>query len=82
MPGNTKYTENISTPEEAWSLILDEVMLEMLLNSTNIYIESIIDKFNSERDAKELSKSELKAFIGLLYLCGLHKASHVNVRDL
>ncbi|KAG8183391.1 hypothetical protein JTE90_008293 [Oedothorax gibbosus] len=82
LPGNTKYAKNISTPSQAWSIILDEAMLNLLVNYTKIYIGIVRDKFLCEKDAKDITKSELKAFICLLYLGGLHKSSHVNVKDL
>ena len=72
LPGNTKYVKDISTPSQAWSIILDETMLDLLVKSTNIYIGIVRDKFIRERDAKDITKPELKAFIGLLYLGGLH----------
>ena len=52
------------------------------MNCTNIYITSISDNFERERDARLTTIIEVRAFIGLLYFCGVHKSSHVNVRDV
>ncbi|GBM26704.1 hypothetical protein AVEN_124995-1 [Araneus ventricosus] len=57
-------------------------MVRDLVNCTNIHIASISEHFSRERDAKSTTEAEMKAFIGLLYICGVHKSSHVNITDL
>ncbi|KFM68182.1 hypothetical protein X975_10258, partial [Stegodyphus mimosarum] len=57
-------------------------MIKKLVHWTNSFIESIREPSSWERDAKETNEAEIKAFIGLLYLIGLHKSSHVYIRDL
>lgn len=61
---------------------MSDEMMKDLVNCTNIYIASISDRFSRERDAKSTTEAEMKAFMGLLYICGVHKSSHVNITDL
>lgn len=82
LPGNIGEAKNILTPSESWELLINEKMIRNVVNCTNIYITSISDNFERERDARLTTIIEVRAFIGLLYFCGVHKSSHVNVRDL
>ena len=82
LPGNIGSATTVSSPADAWSLLFDNIIIERIVDCTNIYIDKIVDNFQRERDAKRTNVIEIKAFIGLLYLCGVHKSSHVNVRDI
>lgn len=82
LPGNTQLSKNVTSPIDAWRLIFDDSIIEMVLECTNIYIEKICGNFKRQRDTKPLEKEEFCAFVGLLYIAGLHKSSHVNVRDI
>ncbi|XP_055936617.1 piggyBac transposable element-derived protein 4-like [Argiope bruennichi] len=82
LPGNIDETKNVSSPINSWTFLIDESMISIIVECTNIFIRSIACKFGRERDAHPTKISEIKAFIGLLYFGGLHKSSHVNVKDL
>lgn len=82
LPGSRGEAKNVTNPSCCISLLIDDSMLEKIVSYTNIFIKKITPNFCRERDAKETNLIELKALIGLLYLSGLHKSSHVNVRDL
>ncbi|KFM60418.1 PiggyBac transposable element-derived protein 4, partial [Stegodyphus mimosarum] len=82
LPGNTAYSRDVASSVDAWNVLFDSNMLNMIVKCTNIYIESIQDRFTRERDAKKTDEIEIKAFLGLLYLCGTHKSSHTNLKDL
>nr|XP_015905033.2 uncharacterized protein LOC107437514 [Parasteatoda tepidariorum] len=82
LPGNTAYSKHVASPVDAWNVLFDSKMLNMMVENTNIYIESIQERFTRERDARKTDETEIKAFIGLLYLCGTHKSSHTNLKDL
>lgn len=82
LPGNIGNAKNVHTPNESWQLLISEEMMLKVVNSTNIFITTISQNFQRERDARITSIIEIRAFIGLLYFCGVHKSSHVNVRDL
>jgi hypothetical protein len=62
-------------------LISDE-MIEEIVRYTTIHIASVQSKFQTERDAKNVTKTELKAFLGLLFLSGVKRASHSNFLEL
>ncbi|GBM87136.1 hypothetical protein AVEN_247007-1 [Araneus ventricosus] len=61
---------------------MSDEMVKDLVNCTNIYITWISGCFSRERDAKSTTEAKMKAFIGLLCICGVHKSSHVNITDL
>ncbi|GBN06546.1 hypothetical protein AVEN_212775-1 [Araneus ventricosus] len=82
LPRNIANSRYVSTPLESWKLLMSDEMVQDLVNCTNINIASISDRFPRERDAKSTTEAELKAFIGLLYIYGVHKSSHVNITDL
>ncbi|KFM59493.1 PiggyBac transposable element-derived protein 4, partial [Stegodyphus mimosarum] len=82
LPGNIGKAKYVQTPNESWELLLSEQMLLKVVSYTNIYIASISDNFQRERDARYTNLIEIRAFVGLLYFGGVHKSSHVNVRDL
>lgn len=82
LPGNIGVAKTVSSPIGSWILLIENSMLTNIVSHTNIYIETISDNFQRERDARPTNLIEIKALIGLLYLCGIHKSSHVNVRDI
>ena len=50
-------------------------MIQILVEYTNIFIEKCAPNFSRERDARKTDPMETRALLGLLYMCGLHKAS-------
>ncbi|KAJ8939842.1 hypothetical protein NQ314_010971 [Rhamnusium bicolor] len=57
-------------------------MLQINVNSTNTKIEAEKHKFSRDRDIYPTNIDEIRALIGLLYLAGIRKASHLNTTDL
>ncbi|KAJ8930732.1 hypothetical protein NQ314_016438 [Rhamnusium bicolor] len=49
---------------------------------TNIYILKVAENYTRERDAKITNLAEIKAVIGLLYLGGVLRSSHLRLSDL
>lgn len=45
-----------------------------------MYISSIQDTFQRERDAKETTKEDMLAFIGIRFLSGVKKQSHTTFK--
>ncbi|GBM62436.1 hypothetical protein AVEN_180847-1 [Araneus ventricosus] len=82
LPRNAAISRNVSTPLESWKLLMSVEMVKDLVSCTNIYIASISYRFSRERDAKSTTEAEMKVFIGPLYICVVHKSSHVNITDL
>lgn len=73
---------NVTDPTSSWKIFFDEDMIEKIVERTNMYIEKATVNFARERDCKKTDSREIYAVIGLLYLGGLFKTSHMNVRDL
>ncbi|XP_068086415.1 piggyBac transposable element-derived protein 4 [Anabrus simplex] len=67
---------------DTWMCFFDDIMLDMIVNHTNQYIDSIREAYSRPRDVLHTDKSEIKAFIGLLYLTGLYKAGRTSLEDL
>ncbi|XP_026830161.1 piggyBac transposable element-derived protein 4-like [Ooceraea biroi] len=82
LPSLKDKAKDVKTPMEAWSLLLDDEMLEKIIIHTN---EEINRKSVTLKDAhfhNMLYLIELKAFLGLLYFSGLQKCNHQLLNDL
>lgn len=82
LPGVKTYAKSKKLPMDIWLCLFDEEMLNIIVDCTNIKIESVSQNFTRERDARPTTFSEIKALIGLLYLAGVRKANHMNLADL
>lgn len=82
LPGVIGTAKLAKTPLECWSCIMDDEIMGIIVQHTNQYIESIKSLFQRDRDAKPIDIIELKAFIGLLYLAGVHRGNRQSLEDL
>lgn len=82
LPGVIGEARNASSPLECWKCIMSEEMIKMIVNYTNIFIESIRNRFQRDRDAKPTDVAEFKAFIGLLYLAGALRSNRQSLEEL
>lgn len=80
--GVTNLSKNAVTPMEAWNLFFPNSTIEEIVACTNIYILKVRTNYTRERDAKCTDVREIKAVIGLLYLAGVLRSSHVRLSDL
>ncbi|XP_014467763.1 PREDICTED: uncharacterized protein LOC106740840 isoform X2 [Dinoponera quadriceps] len=64
--------------------IIDNGMLEEIVACTNLLIEHkrLSRTYSRERDVKWMTRAELLALIGLLYLTGVKRANHTNLLEL
>lgn len=76
----TEFSKHVKTPRESWDLFFS--FMDSILEYTNIYIIKMQQKYRDLKHARLADIDELNALFGLLYLAGLHKSSHVNVRDI
>ncbi|XP_053964402.1 piggyBac transposable element-derived protein 4-like [Anastrepha ludens] len=78
--------KNAKTAVECWKLFLtDEILQEILLHTNsqiNLKRTACENSHVKKYIMADLSSSELKAFIGLLYLAGQFKANKLNLKDL
>lgn len=73
---------NCHSPLEAWKLFFSDETIQSIVTNTNKYLEKLRPKYSRARDCKETNLDEVLSFIGLLYLSGVLKSSHVNLQDL
>ncbi|XP_046686002.1 piggyBac transposable element-derived protein 4-like [Homalodisca vitripennis] len=81
-PGVKPAGKNSLTPIQAFELYFTDEILGKIVDYTNEKIDQLRGSYNRERDAKSTNLAEIKAVIGLLYLAGVKKSSHVNLKDL
>ena len=77
--GSAKHAKS---PKDCWSCFFDESIMNILVECTNIYINKNKASCSRDRDAKNTSKEEVSALIGLLYLAAVHKSGRQNLEDL
>lgn len=82
LPGVKAYAKSKKSPLDIWLCLFDEEMLNIIVDCTNIKINSIAQNFSRERDVRTTNLIEIKALIGILYLAGVRKANHMNLGDL
>jgi len=86
LPGTKNEAKNVGSSDilSSWKLFVTEDMLEMILINTNIKISELKQKYGAPLPSfvKLLDMTELRAFIGLLYLSGVMKSNHENVQGL
>ncbi|XP_029164703.1 uncharacterized protein LOC114935919 [Nylanderia fulva] len=66
----------------AFREIFDDKMLEEIVACTNFSIKHKHHVCPSQRNAKETTRSEMLAVIGLLYLAGMKRARHASLLEL
>lgn len=81
LPGVGQNIE-LESPISSWKLFFTNEILDDIVNHTNERIQKVRPNYNRERDAKDTSRNEIEAFIGLLYMAGILRASHLNLYDL
>lgn len=67
---------------QAFELYFTDEILNKIVDYTNEKIDQVRGKYSREHHAKTTNLVEIKAVIGLLYLAGVKKSSHVNLKDL
>ena len=70
------------TALECWSCLINDDILNIIVQCTNEYIENIKTTFKRERDTRPIDIIDLKAFIGLLILAGVHRSNRQSLEDL
>lgn len=94
-PGNIGAARHINSPQEAWMLFFNDDVLEQIVIHTNSEIEFQRQFYKNDRlDHDDESSSyrpsytkpvdliEMKALIGLYYLCGVLNMNHVTTKEL
>ncbi|XP_066149734.1 uncharacterized protein [Euwallacea fornicatus] len=70
-----------NTELDCWKLFFDNNILAIIVENTNICIDSIRKKIVRERNRKPTDVIEMQAFFALLYLAGVFHGNHQNILD-
>ncbi|CAK1584515.1 unnamed protein product [Parnassius mnemosyne] len=76
--GNAK---NAQSPLSCFELFFDESLLQIIVESTNIYINIAQSKNKRDRDARQTNMMEIRAFIVLLLVIGVNRSGRRNLKD-
>ncbi|KAJ8931810.1 hypothetical protein NQ314_015206 [Rhamnusium bicolor] len=57
-------------------------MVDLIIQYTNAYIDSVSDNFERERNVRSTNITEIHALLGLLFYAGVHKANRLNLEEL
>ncbi|XP_050063261.1 piggyBac transposable element-derived protein 4-like [Aphis gossypii] len=82
LPGPRREARGNKSQIEILNLFIDDNITRIITHCTNIYIETIRDKFQRSRDARLTDVTEIRAFIGLLYQIGSFRCSRKNIHQL
>jgi hypothetical protein len=82
LPGVIGQARNTTMPLEEWNCLITDEISDNIFHHTNQYILILQPNFSHEIDAKLTDKTELKAFIGLLYLAGALWSNKQSLEEL
>lgn len=80
LPGVEAAAENITISLDALNLLLGDEILNLVGLHTNEEINRSYSTLESHHKTNDIF--EIKAVIGLLYLCGVQKTSKLSMKDL
>ncbi|KAJ4430204.1 hypothetical protein ANN_22414 [Periplaneta americana] len=78
VPGSKERIDSIPVLE----VIFTDTIIDEIVRLTNEKIEKVRPNYSRPRDAHNTTRTEMEAFIGLLYMAGVLRASHLNLFDL
>ncbi|XP_072380563.1 uncharacterized protein [Diabrotica undecimpunctata] len=82
LPGPKGEASTVQSPEQSWNLLFNEQIIDVIVLHSN---EEVIRKCNDIRQqsyTRPATRTEVKAFIGLLFLAGALRVSNCNLDDL
>lgn len=82
LPGIKQGAKDINSELDGFTKIITDNMIEHITKYTNIHISNIRSNYTRERDAKDVTKTEMQAFLGLLLLTGYKKQNHTHFLEL
>ncbi|XP_050505381.1 uncharacterized protein LOC126883760 [Diabrotica virgifera virgifera] len=85
--GLTEKSQNIETCMDAFNLFFSDSMMSMILEYTNKRAIEFTAAYNIKKETKmkdwiEVDLVEMRAFFGILILCGRFRESHEKVHNL
>ncbi|XP_014290398.1 piggyBac transposable element-derived protein 4 [Halyomorpha halys] len=82
LPGVKTVARNAQTPIDCWKLFFPDSMVEKICLYTNQYLKMLGPSYARTRDCRETDLAEIHAVLGLLYMAGIKKAQHLNIKEL
>ena len=74
--------KSAKTRIDCWKLFFPGSVIEQIVAYTNKYLDKLRPHYSRARDCRETDTAEILAVIGLLYMAGVKKAQHHNVKEL
>lgn len=84
LPGPKQVARGLTSEISALELIIDSFMIEEVVKCTNLYINKKKGtvEYQRARDARNTTKNEIAALLGLLYFIGAKRNNHCNVEEM
>lgn len=82
--GLTQKSLGIENELNAFFQIINISMIDDVMRCTNMYIDQlrVDNQYSRDRDCKNIDRQEFMAYLGLLYLIGIKKSHHANVKEI
>lgn len=81
-PGLKDHAKDIEDEIGSFLKIIDINMVDKIVDCTNAHIILQKCKYSRDRDCTITSRAEMMAYFRLLYMIGIKKGHHVNVKEL
>ncbi|XP_043475651.1 piggyBac transposable element-derived protein 4-like [Leptopilina heterotoma] len=81
LPGVKTAAKNAQSILECWELFFTKNMIEKIVNFTNIQLDKLRRNYKNAKDVRPTSEIEIRAVLGLLYMIGVKKGNHVNLKE-
>ncbi|XP_053956251.1 piggyBac transposable element-derived protein 4-like [Anastrepha ludens] len=85
LPGTNGNSRNVETEIECLNLFVNDSVIRIIIVSTKLYIQKVRVNFQEDRmnqDARETDDTEIRAFIGILFLIGALRSSRKNLHKI
>ncbi|KAJ8942867.1 hypothetical protein NQ314_009931, partial [Rhamnusium bicolor] len=79
LPISRLATRTLKTPIEIFKYFINDEMVDLIVEHTNAYIDSVSDNFERERDARSTNITKIHALLCLLFDSGVLKANRLNL---
>lgn len=81
LPGLMGDATSVTSPIEAWSLLMPDELLNVIVSFTNVEISLKRESINDQTYTHAINLQELKAFLGLLYFSGVNDDGKNNTTE-
>lgn len=82
LPGVKGHAKNCLSITDCWKVFCPDELIEALVTHTNAQLNSLRANYSRERDCLPTNYNEMLGLIGILYLLGVKKASHLNTAEI